>query len=189
MIKKLITRTRSYRRFDESRAISRDELVALVDCARLSASAGNRQPLKFILSSDTEKNEKIFPHLLWAAYLKDWPGPPPGERPTGYIIILGDTTVHPTFECDHGIAAQSIMLAATEKGLGGCMIASIKRDPLRAALNIAPTLEILLVLALGRPIETVVIEAVPTSGDIRYWRDGEQRHHVPKRSLDDLIVG
>jgi len=189
MIKKLITRTRSYRRFDESRAISRDELVELVDCARLSASAGNRQPLKFILSSDTEKNEKIFPHLLWAAYLKDWPGPPPGERPTGYIIILGDTTVHPTFECDHGIAAQSIMLAATEKGLGGCMIASIKRDPLRAALNIAPTLEILLVLALGRPIERVVIEPVPTSGDIRYWRDGEQRHHVPKRSLDDLIVG
>ncbi|RPJ87188.1 MAG: nitroreductase family protein [Acidobacteria bacterium] len=189
MIKELITKTRSYRRFDESRAITRDELLEFVDCARLSASAGNRQPLKFILSSHPATNEKIFPHLRWAAYLKDWPGPAIGERPTGYIIILGDTTVHPAFECDHGIAAQSIMLAATEKGLGGCMIASITRDTLRAALNIAPTLEILLVLALGRPAETVIVESVPPSGDIRYWRDDEQRHHVPKRSLDELIVG
>lgn len=189
MIKELITRTRSYRRFDESRAISREELTDLVDCARLSASAGNRQPLKFLLSWEAETNAKIFPHLLWAAYLREWPGPAAGERPTGYIVILGDTTVHPTFDCDHGIAAQSIMLAATEKGLGGCIIASIKRDALRAALNIAPSLEILLVLALGRPAETVIIESVPPSGDIRYWRDKEQRHHVPKRSLTDLIVG
>jgi len=189
MIKELISRTRSYRRFDESRAISREELLDLVDCARLSASAGNRQPLRFIVSCEPDKNEKIFPHLLWAGYLKDWPGPAIGERPTGYIVILGDTTVHPTFDCDHGIAAQSIMLAATEKGLGGCIIASIKRDALRAALNIPPALEILLVLALGRPVETVVIEPVPSSGDIRYWRDAQQHHHVPKRSLDDLIVG
>ncbi|RPJ56299.1 MAG: nitroreductase family protein [Acidobacteria bacterium] len=189
MIKELIAKTRSYRRFDESRAITRDELLDLVDCARLSASAGNRQPLKFILSSDPETNEQIFPHLRWAAYLKDWPGPAIGQRPSGYIVILGDTAVHPTFECDHGIAAQSIMLAATEKGLGGCMIASIKRDSLRTALNIAPTLEILLVLALGRPIETVFIDPLPPSGDIRYWRDDEQRHHVPKRGLEELIVG
>jgi len=188
MIKELVTKTRSYRRFDESRFITRGELLELVDCARLSASAGNRQPLKYILSSDVDTNAKIFPQLVWAGYLKDWPGPSAGERPTAYIVILGDTGVHPTFDCDHGIAAQSIMLAATEKGLGGCMIASIKRDSLRAALNIAPTLEILLVLALGRPIETVIIEALPPSGDIRYWRDEQRRHHVPKRTLDDLIV-
>jgi nitroreductase len=189
MMKELICRTRSYRRFDESRIISRQELLELIDCARLSASAGNRQPLKFIVSCDAEKNQKIFPHLVWAAYLKDWPGPATGERPTAYIIILGDTAVYPTFDCDHGIAAQSIMLAATEKGLGGCMIASIKRDSLRAALNIAPTLEILLVLALGCPSETVFIEPMPASGDVRYWRDEQQHHHVPKRSLDELIVG
>jgi len=188
MIKELINKTRSYRRFDESRVITREELLDLVDCARLSASAGNRQPLKFMLSCDTEKNATIFPHLVWAAYLKDWPGPAPGERPTGYIVILGDTRVHPAFECDHGIAAQSIMLAATEKGLGGCMIASIKRDALRAVLGIAQPLEILLVLALGRPVETVVIEPLPASGDVRYWRDEKQRHHVPKRSLDELVV-
>ncbi|HXK60755.1 MAG TPA: nitroreductase family protein [Acidobacteriota bacterium] len=188
MIKELITKTRSYRRFDENRRITREELLDLVDCARLSASAGNRQPLKYILSWQAETNEKIFPHLRWAAYLKDWPGPGVGERPTAYIVILGDTTVHPGFECDHGIAAQSIMLAATEKGLGGCMIASINREALRRELGIAPTLEILLVLALGRPTETVVIDPLPPSGDIRYWRDNEQRHHVPKRSLDELVL-
>lgn len=188
MIKELITKTRSYRRFDESRTVTREELIELVDCARLSASAGNRQPLKFMLSADAETNQKIFPNLMWAGYLRDWAGPAVGERPAGYILILGDTRIHPAFDCDHGIAAQSIMLAATEKGLGGCMIASIKRDALRAVLNIAPELEILLVLALGRPVETVLIEAVPPSGDIRYWRDEKQRHHVPKRSLEEIIV-
>lgn len=188
MLKELIARTRSYRRFDESRSVSRDELVDLVDCARLSASGGNRQPLKFMLACEAALNAKIFPHLAWAAYLKDWPGPAVGERPTAYILILGDTRLDSAFDCDAGIAAQSMMLGATEKGLGGCIIASIKREALRAALTIPPELEIVLALALGRPSETVIIDPLPVSGDIRYWRDEDRRHHVPKRSLEDLIL-
>lgn len=188
MIKALITKTRSYRRFEESYAIAREELLDLVDCARLSASAGNRQPLKYFLANTAEVNAKIFPHLAWAGYLKDWPGPSAGERPSAYIVILGDTRVHPGFDCDHGIAAQSIMLAATEKGLGGCMIASIRRDALRQALQIPAHLEILLVLALGLPVEKVALEELPPDGDIRYWRDNQQVHHVPKRKLGDILV-
>ena len=189
MLRDLITRNRSYRRFDQSVAVSLDTLRELVDLARLSASAANRQPLKYILSADPEKNARIFPCLGWAGYLADWGGPAEGERPTAYIIILGDQTISEDVGCDHGIAAQSIMLGATERGLGGCMIGSIKRLPLRQALDIPDRYQILLVLALGKPAETVVLETVGADGDIKYWRDASGVHHVPKRPLDELIIG
>ena len=189
MIRDLIIRNRSYRRFYQEVAIERETLVELVDLARLSASAANMQPLKYILSCDPQKNALIFPHLAWAGYLKDWSGPGEGERPSAYIIILGDTEITQSVGCDHGIAAQSILLGATEKDLGGCIIAAVRRQELQKALEIPPRYEILLVLALGKPKETVVIETVGTNGDIKYWRDSEGIHHVPKRLLDDIIIG
>ena len=136
MLKDLILKNRSYRRFYQEVAIEHETLRELVDLARLSASGANRQPLKYILSCDPEKNGLIFPHLTWAAYLKDWPGPSEGERPSAYIIILGDTKISQAFGCDHGIAAQSILLGAREKGLGGCMHGSVRRDELSKALEI-----------------------------------------------------
>jgi len=189
MIRDLILTNRSYRRFYEDVAIEEETLRELVDLARLSASGANRQPLKYILSADPQENALIFPHLGWAGYLKDWPGPSEGERPAAYIIVLGDTEIRKSFGCDHGIAAQSILLGAREKGLGGCIIASIQRNELRKALDIAPQYEILLVLALGKPKEKVVVETVGPDGDIKYWRDNEGVHHVPKRSLDEIIIG
>jgi nitroreductase len=189
MLKELVMKNRSYRRFNEKRQITRETLEELVDLARLSASGGNKQPLKFILSAEPETNARIFPHLAWAGYLTDWPGPAEGERPTAYIIILGDTEISSSFGVDHGIAAQTILLGATERGLGGCIIGSIQREQLRKVLNIPPRYEILLVIALGEPRETVVIEEVGPDGDIRYWRDEKSVHHVPKRSLKELIIG
>jgi nitroreductase len=189
MIRDLIISNRSCRRFEEGFAIERRTLEELVDLARLSASAANLQPLKYILSCEPEKNARIFPHLAWAAYLKDWGGPAPGERPSAYLIILGDTTISHSFGCDHGIAAQSILLGAREKGLAGCMIGLIQREELRQELNIPAPYEILLVLALGRPREQAVIDEVGPNGGIKYWRDSAGVHHVPKRSLKELIVG
>jgi nitroreductase len=189
MIRDLIVNNRSYRRFYQKVTIGLDTLRELVDLARLSASARNRQPLKYVLSCEPVKNALIFPYLGWAGYLKDWPGPSEGERPSAYIIVLGDTDISQSFGCDHGIASQSILLGATEKGLGGCIIASVQTDKLRKALGILPRYEILLVLALGKPRETVVIENVAPTGDIKYWRDSEGIHHVPKRLLIDIIIG
>jgi len=188
MIKDLIIKNRSVRRFRENVAVERGTLRELVDLARLSASGANLQPLKYILSYEPEKNALFFPHLGWAGYLKDWPGPEEGERPSAYIIILGDTQISSSFGCDHGIAAQSILLGATEKGLSGCMIGTIDRQQLRKVLDIPSHFEILLVLALGKPAETVVLESVGPDGDIQYWRDEAGVHHVPKRSLDDILI-
>ena len=186
-VKDLVLKTRSYRRFDESHRIEYKVLEELVGLARLSASASNRQPLKYVIWNSPEDCEKVFPSIAWAGYLKNWDGPEPGERPSGYIIILGDRSITETFNVDHGIAAQSIMLGATEAGLGGCMIASIKRDQLRKEMRIPEQYDILLILALGKPVENVIIDEIK-EGNIKYWRDSEKNHHIPKRPLDELII-
>jgi nitroreductase len=188
MLKDLILKNRSYRRFDESKQISQDLLLELVDLARLSPSAANRQPLKYYLSNDKAKNEFIFSTLAWAAYLKDWNGPAKGERPSAYIVILGDKEISEKFGVDPGIAAQSILLGAAEKGLGGCMFGSVSQEKLGKLLNISSQYEILYVLALGYSVEKVKIDNVDESGSIEYWRDENQIHHVPKRSLSELII-
>ncbi|MBN1350301.1 nitroreductase family protein [candidate division KSB1 bacterium] len=188
MLRDLVLKNRSYRRFYQDTAIEMKTLRELVDLARLSASGANLQPLKYILSNDPLKNEAIFKDLAWAGYLKDWAGPCEGEKPSAYIIILGDTEIRSSGGCDHGIAAQTIMLGAAEKGLGGCMIGAIKRENLRKKLNLPERYEILLVLAIGKPRETVVLETVTEDGDIKYWRDSNDVHHVPKRPLDEIII-
>ncbi|MFC2005275.1 nitroreductase family protein, partial [Chloroflexota bacterium] len=125
----------------------------------------------------------------FARALTDWPGPSEGERPSAYIIILLDTEISKAAGCDHGIAAQSILLGAREKGLGGCMHGSAKKEELSKALNIPSRYEILLVISLGKPKETVVLDTIGPDGDFNYWRDKDSVHHVPKRPLDDIIMG
>lgn len=188
MIRDLVLKNRSYRRFHQDVPVQLETLRGLVDLARMSASGANRQPLKFALSCDPQTNALIFPNLGWAAYLKDWPGPQEGERPSAYVVILLDKTISASAGCDHGIAAQSMLLGATEMGLGGCMIGSVKKAELSETLAIPSQYEILLVLALGKPKETVVLEAVGPDGDTKYWRDEVGVHHVPKRSLRELII-
>ena len=179
---------RSYRRFIQSHQISDKEMLVFVNLARLSASGANLQPLKYILSNTEEKNQKIFPTLSWAGYLEEWSGPVEGEKPSAYIIVLGDTGIGNSFQYDAGIACQSILLGAAERGLGGCLIGSINKAALRENLSIPEGYEILLVIALGKPGEKVVIEDLAPEGDIKYWRDENDLHHVPKRGLEELIL-
>lgn len=188
MIRDLILKNRTYRRFFQEVPVDRKTLEELVDLARLSSSGGNLQSLKYRLSWEKEQNRLIFPHLRWAGYLKDWDGPEEGERPAAYIVMLADKEISSNHFWDHGIACQSILLGACEKGLGGCMFGAVDREGLRQTLQIPERYEILLVIALGKPKETVVLEKVGDDGNIRYWRDENQVHHVPKRSLQDIIL-
>lgn len=187
-LRDLVLKTRSYRRFHQDVPIKREVLKRLVDMARLSASAGNLQPLKYILSNDPKLSAEIFSCLSWAGYLKDWPGPVEGERPAAYITIVGDTEISKTFGCDHGIAVQNLLLEATEEDLGGCIIASINAKKLRKVLQLPGRYKILLVVAIGKPKEKVTIDRVDDDGNIKYWRDYNEMHHVPKRALKDVIL-
>ena len=186
MIKETVLNNRSYRRFDQAHVLEEATLEELVELARQTPSANNMQPLKYVLSADPQTNARIFPCLVWAAKL-DWEGPAEGERPTGYIVILGDQEIAQFFGYDCGIAAQTIMLGAAEKGLGGCMLGAIDRESLRQELSIPEWFDILLVLALGKPAEQVKLEEVGPDGDVSYWRDADGIHHVPKRRLADII--
>ncbi len=188
MLKDIVARNRSYRRFDQSKMISLNDLKDLIALARLSPSGRNLQTLKYFIANEPGLNSKIYPMLAWAGYLKDWDGPIEGERPTAYIVIVEDTSIGKNMAIDQGIVAQTIMLGATEKGLGGCMIHSVNRKELAELLNLDQKYEICLVLALGVPVEKVVIEPIPADGSIRYWRDAEKVHHVPKRDINDLIL-
>ena len=186
-MKDLILKNRSCRRFHQEFAVDNETLRDLVDLARLSASARNKQPLKYILSCEPEKNDFILKHIRFGVF--DDGKPPEGERPAAYIIVLGDTDIRENFGCDHGIAAQSIMLGAAAKDLGGCIIALIDKEGLSKALEISDRYKILLVLALGKPRQKAVIEEVGSDGNTSYWQDNEGIHHVPKRVLNDIIIG
>lgn len=188
MLGDLIRKNRSYRRFYENVGVSRETLLELIDLARLSPSGANRQALRFYLSCEPDLNEKVFPTLGWAAYFREWPGPEKGERPAAYLVLVQNQGLKMASTLDTGIAAQSILLGAVEIGLGGCMIGNIDKAGLQAALNIPADYEILLVIAIGKPKEEVVLDELEPDGDIKYWRDARQVHHVPKRSLQELLM-
>lgn len=187
MIKDLIKKNRSYRRFDNSYDISEDTLVKLIELARLSGSASNRQVLRFLLSNTPDRNNLIFSCLKWAGYLTDWQHPIPEERPSAYIVILKPTEITSYIGHDTGIACQSILLGAVEAGLGGCMFGSVDRARLKDLLEIPAQYEIELVIAIGKPVEIIQLDPVQND-DIKYWRDDNMIHHVPKRDINDLII-
>lgn len=186
----LVRASRSYRRFDESRPISPQTMRDLVDSARLCPSGGNVQPLRYLCSASPEPNEKIFSTLAWAGYLPEWGGPKPGERPTAYVVICTDPSLRKgTPEIDVGIAAQTILLAATSLGLGGCMFGSVRREKLKELVALPAGLDISLVIALGHPVEKVVIDEAASGGSIKYYRESDGTHHVPKRPISELLLG
>jgi nitroreductase len=185
----IVERNRSYRRFDGGHRLEEATLRELIGLARITPSAGNRQPLKYVISCSPEWNQRIFETLAWAAYLPDWPGPDAPERPTGYVVVLLDTGIQPQADIDIGIASQTILLGAAEKGLGGCMFGSIQREELARRLSLPEKLKVAIVIALGKPVEKVILEDLPAGGSVKYYRDPSWTHHVPKRTVDELIHG
>lgn len=189
MLKDLVLKNRSYRGYDESRDISLEELTDMVAHARLTPSSVNMQALKYYLACDREETDIIQPLTAWARALKK-PVPYPGHCPRAFIIICQDTHISPSlqaFQRDVGIVAQTMLLRAVEMGLGGCMIGSFQKEELHAALHLEDHIRPLLVVAIGKPDETIVLEDAQ-GDDITYYRDEQDVHHVPKRTLKELII-
>lgn len=189
MLKDLVLSNRSYRRFYQEEAISLETLRELVDLARNTASTVNSQAVKYKLICTPEENTKVFDALSWGGLLKGKGTPVEGERPSAYIIVLCDLEIGKNKFWDEGIAAQTIMLGAVEKGLGGCMLGSINREQLARAFDIDTNkYAIDLVLALGKPKETVKLVEMDETKSTAYYRDENGIHYVPKRSLEDIII-
>jgi nitroreductase len=187
-IESLIKQNRSYRRFDGRHPVEKNVLTALVELTRFVPSARNAQSLRYFITNEPTMNEQIFTTLSWAGYLKDWKGPSETERPTAYIVVATSIELknaHTTF--DAGVAVQSILLSAVEQGLGGCIIVALKKETLAEIIGLDKSLEIVCVIALGKPVEKVVIDTME-DGNYHYWRDENQVHHVPKRSLKEILL-
>jgi len=184
----LVKQSRSIRRFREDRRIDMQTLEELVDTARFCPSGRNRQPIRYILTTDPEVMAEVYPCLVWAMDLPDWDGPETGERPAAAITLVTerDPPIDPCY--DVGIAAQTILLAAAERGISGCMLGSLYRETLARTFDLPVEYEIRLLIALGYAGERVVLEEVGPDGDTRYWRDEHGVHHVPKRTLDGIIL-
>ena len=187
MLKDLVKICRSYRRFYEDISIPQEELTDMVDTVRLTGCTANCQPLKYRIIRTPEECAAIFPCLLWAGALKDWDGPEKGERPSAYIVILCDLTVAKNKQWDEGIAAQTLMLSAAEKGYGGCMIGSFHAQNIREILNLDKSYVPVLVVAIGEPEEKIVLEDVEPEESTNYYRDEQDVHYVPKRKLKDIV--
>ncbi len=187
-VRDLILKNRSYRRFRQHEPVPMEVLRELVDLARIAQSPWNQQAAKFLLCNRPEKNAEIFGLLSWAARMPDWPGPAEGERPSAYIVIVGDRDISKVFPSDHVVAGTAILLGAVELGFGGCLVGAFSKKKMSKILELSDRYEPLLAVALGRPNETIVLDRVGRDGNTAYWHDEKGIHHVPKRSLEDLIL-
>lgn len=191
MFKELVLKNRSYRGYDESRTVTREELRELVDCARLTPSSVNAQPFQYYLAADKAVVEKIQPLTRWAGALPEHKLPHPGMRPTAFIVICQDLRVGESlnrYQKDVGIVAQTILLAAAEKDLGGCMIGSFNAGAVSSALELKEHFAPVLIVAVGEPAEKIVLTDAEPGGSVTYYRDEQDVHYVPKRKLEDIII-
>ena len=190
MLIDLVKRNRSYRGYDHSRKVTKEELLTLVEAARLCPSSVNIQPLKYFLAFEPDTVALVQSQTKWARGLPQMTLPHPGKEPTAFIVICQDTTISDNlsrFQRDLGIVAQTMLLAAVEMGLGGCMIGNFDAGSVHDVLGLADHLRPMLIVAIGKPDEEIILTDV-ADGKTGYYRDEADRHYVPKRALEDLIV-
>ena len=190
MFKDLVTSARSYRKYDQAQGIEEATLRGFVDIARIANSGTNLQPFKYKIIGAQPMVDQLFAITKWGGRYKNYTGPAPGEQPAGYIVICCDNDVRKasTAEMDTGIVAEVLVLAAADAGYGSCMIGNFARDKCRELLQLKDNIEPMLVVAFGRPNDTIVLDELEAGGSTDYYRDDKGVHHVPKRKLEDILL-
>ncbi len=188
MLKDLLIKERSYRSFDRSISVSNETLLSFIENVRLTPSTRNLQALKFKLCTEKVDRDMLLQVTGWAKSL-GIKLPPDGHEPTAYIIICLDTSIASSdiMLRDVGIAAQTIMLSAVEEGLGGCMIGSYVPEILKEYFGFPQHIVPKLILGLGKPDEVCLTEDA-VDGKIGYYRDERNIHHVPKRTIEEILL-
>ena len=181
----LVKSCRSYRRFDTSRKITEDELLSIAEAVRYTPSAANLQRIRLQLITSQSECDTVFSSLRFAAYLKDWAGPTEEERPVAYVVFLSECELDNNLAIDLGICSEALALSAAERGVGACIFRSFDKDILAPVLRVGFVPHE--VIALGYPSETVLVEDA-LNGEIKYYRDAEDRHVVPKRPMSEIVI-
>ncbi|MCD7868760.1 MAG: nitroreductase family protein [Clostridiales bacterium] len=191
MIKELVIQNRSYRGYDRTRPVTREELTEFVDLTRFTASSVNRQPLKYHIVSELGEVEALQACTRWARALPQLNLPFPGTEPTGFVVICQDLQIvsnETAYLRDIGIVAQTMLLAAVEKGLGGCMIGNFNKNDVQKLLELPEYIQPNLIVAFGKPAEDIRLVEAGEDGSTKYYRDENGVHYVPKRKLEDILI-
>lgn len=182
---------RSIRRFKD-KAVPYAALEKCIDAARLAPSGRNQQCCEYVVINDGEVLPGIFEHIGGSAKLPpDKGGPRPEQAPKAYTIVLinktweGDINRRRVTWVDVGLAAENIMLAALEQGLGCCPILMFNEADIKMLLEIPDSCDVALVIAMGYPDESPVTEEAKDNTNI--YVDAKSVRHVPKRKLADII--
>ncbi len=186
--KGLVAKARTYRRYHQDKPVPMELLMEIIDTTRLTPSASNAQPLRYALSASQEMNARLFPLVRWAPAIDNWDGPAEGQRPVAYIVIAADTKSPVPPQMDAGIAALAIQLGLAEKGIGCCIFNHFEADAVHAAIGFRSYLAVQLVIAVGYPAETIIIEELNKGKPYQYHRDEQGQHYVPKRLLKDIVM-
>ncbi len=187
MFSDLVKATRSFRNFDPTFRLDDVTIKSLIELCRYTPSTANKQSIKFAYACTEELCDKIFHLLGWAGYLKDNKPPYDGNVPAGYILLCYDTEIAPELEIDAGICAQTIVLGAMDMGIGACMLGSFNKEKITEIFSLSEHIKPRLIIALGRPKETVEVVDIK-DGDVRYYRVSKDKHIVPKRTLDEILL-
>ena len=180
----LLRRNRSYRGYDPSRVVTRDELMKLVEVTTLVPSGKNQQALRYRLVTE-EDSDKVLPLIRLGAALPELHLPFPGTEPRAFLVICSAVPENPVLDIDLGIAAQSLLLKAVEMGLSGIIIRAF--DPARLQEALGLPLTPLLVIAIGKGAENIFLKPVSAGESLTYYRkDGV--HFVPKLKAEDLVI-
>lgn len=187
MFSDLVKATRSFRNFDAEYCINGELLQSLIELCRYTPSTANKQSIKFAYACTKDVCSNIFENLAWAGYITENKPPYDGNVPTAYILLCYDTTIAPELEIDAGICAQTIVLGAMEKGIGACMLGSFNKEKIKEIFSLPEHIKPRLIIALGKPKESVEIVDIKDS-DVKYYRNGKEKNIVPKRTLDELLL-
>ncbi|MBR2121326.1 MAG: nitroreductase family protein [Lachnospiraceae bacterium] len=191
MLYDLVVKNRSYRGYDHSVKLTRQQLERYVEHARLCPSSVNRQPFKYFLACDEETVAVIQAQTGWARALPQMKLPHPGKEPAAFIVICQDDTLDANlnrYQRDVGAVAQTMLLAAVEEGLGGIMIGNFAAGEVAKVLHLPENIHPLLIVAFGKPDEKIVLTGVGEDGDTNYYRDENDVHYVPKRALEEELL-
>lgn len=166
-------RTRRTIRRYQQKEISMSTIIEILEDGRMAPSAGNGQKWEFIAVTERDLVEKMFEYVRWLRGL----APSCDEKPTAYIVLLGDQE-----NC--AFAAATMLLSAHAEGLGGCVIGSVDRENVKSLLKIPDDKRIAYVISLGYSQEEAV--AKDTDEEIRVYKDDSGLVNVPKRRLHDI---
>ena len=182
----LLRKNRSHRAFDTSYTVAKRQLEAIVSVNDKLPSGRNAQTLRFRLLDAPGGGEDFCRFLHLGGYLPELHLPVPGTEPKAFIIVCSTEAESPIVNIDLGISLQSMALKAVEIGLNALIVKAFSRQEIKEALGLP--LDPLAVLAIGKGTERIVLDEVHTGSDLRYYRDADGTHHVPKIAVPDLLI-